>query len=52
MATYITMTPGGMFGSKFQAADDDAAMAEARRQGYRPAEVIEHGDDLVVVVED
>jgi hypothetical protein len=48
---YKTMTPGGVFGATLVAVDDEDAMELARSLGYVPVEVIDHGEDLVVVVE-
>jgi hypothetical protein len=39
-----------MYGSYVDAPSDEEAMTEAAKLGYEPVEVIEHGDDLVVVV--
>ena len=41
LTRYGTMTPSGMHGHFIDAVDDEAAVIEARRRGYKPVEVIE-----------
>lgn len=56
MKTYITMTPSGLYGAKYSAADHDDATGHAEEDGYIVAEVIDAAPgedvDFIVVVED
>lgn len=45
------MTPGGLYGSEFDADDADQAWVRAEKMGYTPVEVIDHNGENVVVVE-
>ena len=52
MTTYATMTVGGSRGVEVEAANDEAATRIAQEAGYEVLDVIEYGDELVLVVAD
>jgi hypothetical protein len=50
--SYITMTVGGIYGDIFSADDDEAAVAEATRRGYKVLDVVDGDPEVIVVVAD
>lgn len=52
MATYVTMTPKGGYGSSYQAESWEAATAQAEADGYEVLDWTEHGSERVLVIPD
>jgi hypothetical protein len=52
MATYRTMTVGGMYGSSYEASTDEEATALATAGGDTVLDITEHNGELVLVVAD
>lgn len=52
MKTYVTMTVGGIYGSEFDAPDDDAAEAYVEDQGDEVLDIIDADpfDDRIRVI--
>lgn len=48
------MTPSGMYGSDFEAVDDDDAVHQAERAGYRVLDIQDSitGDIILVIPDD
>lgn len=51
MATYITMTPSGSYGSSFEAASFDEAADKAELAGYIVNDYVEHDGQNLLVIE-
>lgn len=52
MATYRTMTLGGVYGPSIDAVDDTDAIASIEESGFETVlDVIEHDGELTLVVE-
>jgi hypothetical protein len=49
---FQTMTPGGLYGSVYEAEDADAAVLLAEAAGDKVLDITEHGGETILVVSD
>lgn len=50
MTVYRMMTCSGNYGPDIEAYSDEEAAAEAEKMGYEVRDIMEHGDELVIIV--